>query len=156
MNDTFIILITLVLSAFFSGMEIAFVSSNNLRIEIDKSKGLLSGRILSRLKQNPSRFIGALLLGNNVALVIYGKLTPILYLEHYLRRTVNKTLKPLKIERGTYGGFLKLEIVFPDITKAVAFCRIFPKFKEVGHMYIHEFKLNGYKIFRSVGYNTRW
>jgi len=72
MNNTFIILITLVLSAFFSGMEIAFVSSNNLRIEIDKSKGLLSGRILSRLKQNPSRFIGALLLGNNVALVIYG------------------------------------------------------------------------------------
>ena len=91
-----------------------------------------------------------------VTLVIYGKLTPILYLEHYLRRTVNKTLKPLKIERGTYGGFLKLEIVFPDITKAVAFCRIFPKFKEVGHMYIHEFKLNGYKIFRSVGYKTRW
>jgi CBS domain containing-hemolysin-like protein len=72
MNNTLIILITLALSAFFSGMEIAFVSSNNLKIEIDKSKGLLSGQILSRLNQNPSRFIGALLLGNNVALVIYG------------------------------------------------------------------------------------
>ena len=72
MNNTLIILITLLLSAFFSGMEIAFVSSNNLKIELDKSKGLLSGKILSRLNQNPSRFIGALLLGNNVALVIYG------------------------------------------------------------------------------------
>jgi CBS domain containing-hemolysin-like protein len=84
MNNTLIILITLVLSAFFSGMEIAFVSSNNLKIEIDKSKGLLSGQILSRLNQNPSRFIGALLLGNNFALVIYGiaiagALEPLIY-----------------------------------------------------------------------------
>jgi len=72
MDNTLIILITLLLSAFFSGMEIAFVSSNNLKIELDKSKGLISGRILSRFNQHPSRFIGALLLGNNIALVIYG------------------------------------------------------------------------------------
>ncbi len=67
-----IIFITLLASAFFSGMEIAFVSSNNLKIELDRSKGLLSGKILSRFNQHPSKFIGALLLGNNVALVIYG------------------------------------------------------------------------------------
>ena len=72
MENLLIILITLTLSAFFSGMEIAFVSSNNLKIELDKSKGLMSGRILSRFNQHPSRFIGALLLGNNIALVIYG------------------------------------------------------------------------------------
>jgi len=72
MDNIFIILLTLLLSAFFSGMEIAFVSSNNLKIELDKSKGLLSGKILSRFNQHPSRFIGALLLGNNIALVIYG------------------------------------------------------------------------------------
>jgi CBS domain containing-hemolysin-like protein len=67
-----IIALSLLLSAFFSGMEIAFVSANNLKIELDKSKGLLSGRILSRFNQIPSRFIGALLLGNNIALVVYG------------------------------------------------------------------------------------
>jgi len=72
MDNIMIIIISLLLSAFFSGLEIAFVSSNNLKIELDKSKGLLSGRIFSRFNQNPSKFIGALLLGNNVALVIYG------------------------------------------------------------------------------------
>ena len=72
MDNTLIILISLLLSAFFSGMEIAFVSSNNLKIELDRSKGMLSGRILSRFNQIPSRFIGALLLGNNIALVVYG------------------------------------------------------------------------------------
>lgn len=60
------------MSAFFSGMEIAFVSSNRLKIEVDKNKGNLPARIISRFNRIPSRFIGALLLGNNVALVIYG------------------------------------------------------------------------------------
>lgn len=72
MNDLVIIIISLLFSAFFSGMEIAFVSSNNLRIELDRNKGLLGGKILSRFNQYPSKFIGALLLGNNIALVIYG------------------------------------------------------------------------------------
>lgn len=72
MDNITIIIISLLLSAFFSGMEIAFVSANNLKIELDKGKGLLSGKILSRFNQQPSKFIGALLLGNNVALVIYG------------------------------------------------------------------------------------
>ena len=72
MDNLLIIIITLIASAFFSGMEIAFVSSNNLKIEIDKGKGSLSARIIGFFNQNPPRFIGALLLGNNVALVIYG------------------------------------------------------------------------------------
>ncbi len=72
MDNWTIVFITLTFSAFFSGMEIAFVSSNRLKIEVDKSKGILSARILSKFNTIPSKFIGALLLGNNIALVIYG------------------------------------------------------------------------------------
>jgi len=72
MDDWYIIILTLLLSAFFSGMEIAFVSANRLKTELDKSKGILSARILSKFNKTPSKLIGALLLGNNVALVIYG------------------------------------------------------------------------------------
>ncbi len=52
-------------------MAIAFISSNKLKIELDKGKGLVSGRILSSFTREPSRLIGALLLGNNIALVMY-------------------------------------------------------------------------------------
>ena len=67
-----IIIASLVFSAFFSGMEIAYVSSNKLKIELDKNKGHLSARILSDFVKKPTNIIGALLIGNNIALVIYG------------------------------------------------------------------------------------
>ncbi len=66
-----IILITLLFSAFFSGMEIAFISSNKLKIELDKDKDISSG-LIAFFSKMPSRFVGALLLGNNIALVFYG------------------------------------------------------------------------------------
>ena len=72
MNNTILIIITVVLSAFFSGMEIAFLTSNKLKIELDKGRGMISARILSDFYRVPSRLIGALLIGNNIALVIYG------------------------------------------------------------------------------------
>ena len=67
-----IIIFSLILSGFFSGMEIAFVSSNRLMQELDLKRKVIPARILSAFYNNPSRFIGALLLGNNVALVVYG------------------------------------------------------------------------------------
>jgi putative hemolysin len=67
-----VIVVMLLLSGFFSGMEIAFVSSSRLKQELDLKRKVLSAKILSGFYNNPSRFIGALLLGNNIALVVYG------------------------------------------------------------------------------------
>ena len=66
------IVITLIFSAFFSGLEIAYISSNRLKIELDKAKGTINSKILNIFYQNESRFIAMLLLGNNIALVFFG------------------------------------------------------------------------------------
>lgn len=67
-----IIIICLILCAFFSGMEIAFISSNKVYLGIEKLQDSFSSKILTKLTQNPSKFIAAMLIGNNVGLVIYG------------------------------------------------------------------------------------
>ncbi|MFT5665993.1 MAG: putative hemolysin [Vicingaceae bacterium] len=67
-----IILSTLVFSAFFSGMEIAFISANKLKIELDGKQGDFFAKIIANFFKRPSRFIGAMLVGNNVSLVVYG------------------------------------------------------------------------------------
>jgi CBS domain containing-hemolysin-like protein len=67
-----IIIVMLLLSAFFSGMEIAYVSSNKIHIEIEKKQDDFLANILKRLTAKPSKFIATMLIGNNIALVIYG------------------------------------------------------------------------------------
>ncbi|MEN2280613.1 hemolysin family protein [Algoriphagus sp. SE2] len=66
------VIITLLFSAFFSGMEIAFISSNKLQIELQRKQGSLVGRVLSTFVDNPGQFIGTTLMGNTVSLVLYG------------------------------------------------------------------------------------
>ncbi len=72
MSDWSIILITLIFSAFSSGSEIAFLSANKLRIELDRSQGSFSARLIWNFVKSPSRFIASMLIANNIALVIYG------------------------------------------------------------------------------------
>ncbi|MCK5467516.1 MAG: DUF21 domain-containing protein, partial [Cyclobacteriaceae bacterium] len=67
-----VVLVSLLLSAFFSGVEIAFISSDKLHIELRSQQGRLSDKILSGFVKKPSWFITSTLIGNNVTLVIYG------------------------------------------------------------------------------------
>ncbi|PWK19104.1 hemolysin family protein [Xanthomarina spongicola] len=70
--DVIIIIVSLILSAFFSGMEIAYVSSNKIHIEIEKKQQGILAKVLTKLTVRPSKFIATMLIGNNIALVIYG------------------------------------------------------------------------------------
>ena len=71
-SDIIIIIVSLLLSAFCSGMEIAFVSSNKIHIEIEKKQNDFLAKILTKLTKKPSKFMATMLIGNNIALVIYG------------------------------------------------------------------------------------
>lgn len=96
MSSGVIILICLLLSAFFSGMEIAFVSANKLKVELDKQSGRVYSRLLEGVLQSPAKFIASMLVGNNIALVVYGVM-------------MAKLLEPT-IEQYTQSSFLVLLI----------------------------------------------
>ena len=88
MNALTYILISLAFSAFFSGMEIAFISSNKLRHELDKKNKNMAGKILDIFYRNPNQFISTMLVGNNIALVVYG-LQMAIVLEPFIARFVD-------------------------------------------------------------------
>ena len=67
-----VIILCLILCAFFSGMEIAYVSSNKIYLEIEKKQDTFLSRILTKITEKPSKFIATMLVGNNVSLVVYG------------------------------------------------------------------------------------
>ena len=66
------LLVSMVFSAFFSGMEIAFVSSNRMRAEMDREKNGIAQRVIAFFYRHPSDFVSTMLVGNNIALVVYG------------------------------------------------------------------------------------
>ena len=96
MNSWIIIFASVLLSAFFSGMEIAYVSSNKLKLELDKQSNSIVARLLQRILHSPSKYIATMLVGNNISLVVYGI-------------TMAEILEP-KIEIYTQSSFLVLLI----------------------------------------------
>ncbi len=95
LSDLIIILVSVLFSAFFSGMEIAFITANKLKIELDNKQGVFAARLLSGFLQRPSKFIGTMLVGNNIALVFFG-----IYMA--------KWLEPLLFQWGMSGAMVLL------------------------------------------------
>ncbi len=91
-NYVIVAFVTVIFSAFFSGMEIAFICANKLKIELDKKNKLFSGKVLSGFGNNPSAFISTMLLGNTIALVLYG-----IAMTHILKPFIEKII-PATIE----------------------------------------------------------
>ena len=92
-----IIIICLVLSAFFSGMEIAFISSNRIQLEIEKLQDGITSKVLKNITSNPSRFIASMLIGNNISLVVYGVFMGDRILQLFFRETLLSGEISLKI-----------------------------------------------------------
>ncbi len=90
------ILATLMLSAFFSGIEIAFVSADRLHIELQNKKGIWTDKIISKFIQNTSRFISTTLVGNTLALVIYG-----IYMARLLDPIIRESLPAVLLTEPT-------------------------------------------------------
>jgi putative hemolysin len=81
------IIISIVASAFFSGVEMAFVSANKLYFELQAKQGVITGQIISKYLKNPSKFIGTMLIGNTLSLVAYG-----IFMEGYLHHQIEHYL----------------------------------------------------------------
>lgn len=92
-----IIGLSILFSAIFSGMEIAFLSSNKLRIELDRKQGTFTSRIVQIYTKNPNRYIATMLVGNNIALVIYG-LAMAVMLESFLEPYISNEMGMLLVQ----------------------------------------------------------
>jgi CBS domain containing-hemolysin-like protein len=110
----FFILFFLLLSAFFSGSEIAFISANKIRIELLKEQNTWKGKVLSQFYEKPKDFLGTMLIGNNIALVIFSTL---------MTKLLEPWLKPFVGE----NAFLLLIITLISTVVVLIFGEFLPK-----------------------------
>jgi CBS domain containing-hemolysin-like protein len=112
-TEVLIIVLCLLLSAFFSGMEIAFVSANKVHIELQKNQSNFIASVLKTLTKRPSKFIATMLVGNNIALVVYGFFMGdlIMYWFETLRPLQNEFLSYLIVEASLFTQTLISTIV---------------------------------------------
>jgi putative hemolysin len=97
-----VIILCLILCAFFSGMEIAFISSNKIYLEIEKKQDNFVSKILTKLTEKPSKFIAAMLIGNNVTLVIYG---------FFMGELLMRWVEMLNFELSSFLGLLVQTVI---------------------------------------------
>jgi putative hemolysin len=112
--DFIYVLVAILFSAFFSGMEIAFISANRLKIELEKKQGDFSAKILSGFIQKPASFIGAMLIGNNIALVVYSIL-------------MAKLLEPYILKYSSSEGIVLLSQTIISTLIVLFFAEFLPK-----------------------------
>lgn len=118
MSPALIIVISLILSAFFSGMEIAYISSNRLKIELDRKHGHFSSRIISIFTKNSGHYIATMLVGNNIALVVYGFFVARI-LEPVLEKNLNITNEILMLFLQTLVGTLVILFTAEFLPKTI-------------------------------------
>ena len=141
------------LSAFFSGMEMAYVSSNKIHIELEKKKGGFIAKILTKLTENPSKFIATMLVGNNVALVIYGLFMGD-FIMHWLEGTISTQFEQLKYIIDNFG--LLIQTILSTLVILVT-AEFLPKvfFQIYGNTLLKFFALPAY-VFYYLFYNITW
>ena len=108
-KDLLIIIIAIFFSAFFSGMEIAFVSLNRVFLEVEKKQKNFFSKILNKITRFPSKFMATMLIGNNVALVIYGLFSGKLILD-YLFPEIDQTM-PIDFQYVIYQTLISAFLI---------------------------------------------
>jgi len=120
MSDWTIIILSLLFSAFASGSEIAFISLNKLRIELDRSQGSFPAKIIWSFVKTPSKYIATMLVANNIALVIYGTIMA----QNILTMDVLRSYLPSAL--GSEGSILMVQTLISTLIILV-FAEFLPK-----------------------------
>jgi putative hemolysin len=115
-----IIFLSLLASAFSSGMEIAYITANKLKIELDKKQGVFASGIISHFINKPKLFIATMLIGNNAALVVYG-----LYMGEVIEVSIAEQFPQFSIAVGEFGVVLTQTILSTVIV--LVFAEFIPK-----------------------------